>query len=58
LVARQRRRKARVYFDSLTVFFGWLLPYFGVTYRPEMAERYLPGDDEPRREPPLFLAAI
>jgi hypothetical protein len=58
VVARQQRSKSRVYFDSLTVVFGWALPCFAVTYRPEMAERYLPDGDEPRREPPPFLAAI
>ena len=47
-----------VYFDSLTVVFGWLLPYFLVTYRPETADRYLPDDDEPRRARPLLFAAM
>lgn len=47
-----------VYFDSLTVVFGWLLPYFLVTYRPETADRYLPDDDEPRRARPLPFAAM
>lgn len=39
------------YFDSFTVVRGLLLPCALVTYRPLIAERYLPPDDLPERPP-------
>jgi hypothetical protein len=34
------------YFFSFTVVFGWLFPYFEETYRPVIAERCRPPEDD------------
>jgi hypothetical protein len=44
-----------VYLDSFTVVRGLRLPCAAVTYRPVMAERYLPPDDLP---PELLFFAM
>jgi hypothetical protein len=46
---------ATLYLLSLTVVFGCDLPYFVVTYRPEIAERKCPLDEE---EPLLPFAKL
>lgn len=50
------RWQSAAYFDSFTVVFGWDLPYFGETYRPDTADRYFPPEDEPLEPLPFDFA--